>query len=286
MKRHIIQVNELYQVKQEVTNGNYFYVNFVNNDIYQALIVKSNDIRALEAYFAFGKPNTKIIGIALPRPDDIKPSLTITEIPEYENLKNVNIKDIYRQHYPQDKEGLFINDKANLLDLADAIVKDEDVYSVIVVRDSIVRERLFVELSNMLDVNYDVIYDAWIRIGADSKPKVLDNKTITEINEAYKCGDIFALDGISSALKENHFEEDSTEMKLLDFCYRMNYLLIETETEDYASGYNNEILEVYNKVKGDLFEKIMPKEIANSIFDGSYGTVNNNKEQDKEDYDI
>ena len=30
----------------------------------------------------------------------------------------------------------------------------------------------------------------------------------------------------------------------------------------------------------------MPKEIANSIFDGSYGTVNNNKEQDKEDYDI
>lgn len=53
MKRHIIQVNELYQVKQEVTNGNYFYVHFVANDIYQALIVKSNDIRAIEAYFAF-----------------------------------------------------------------------------------------------------------------------------------------------------------------------------------------------------------------------------------------
>lgn len=286
MKRHIIQVNELYQVKQEVTNGNYFYVNFVNNDIYQALIVKANDIRALEAYFAFEKPNTKIIGISMPRPDDIKPSLTITEIPEYDNLKNINIQDIYRQHYPQDKEGLFINDKTNLLDLADAIVKDIDVFSVISFRDSIVRERLFIELSHMLDVNYNVIYDTWLGIDADSKPKVLDNKTITEINEAYKCGDICALDRISSALKENHFEEDSTEMKLLDFCYRMNYLLIETETENYASGYNNEILEVYSKVKGDLFEKIMPREIANSIFDGSYETVNNNIEQDKEDYDI
>lgn len=171
MKRHIIQVNELYQVKQEVTNGNYFYVNFVNNDIYQALIVKANDIRALEAYFAFEKPNTKIIGISMPRPDDIKPSLTITEIPEYDNLKNINIQDIYRQHYPQDKEGLFINDKTNLLDLADAIVKDIDVFSVISFRDSIVRERLFVELSNMLDVNYDVIYDTWLGIEADSKLK-------------------------------------------------------------------------------------------------------------------
>lgn len=67
MKRHIIQVNELYQIKQEVTNGNYFYVNFVKNDIYQALIVKADDIRAIEAYFAFEKPNTKIIGIAKTR---------------------------------------------------------------------------------------------------------------------------------------------------------------------------------------------------------------------------
>lgn len=286
MKRHIIQVNELYQVKQEVTKGDYFYVNYVDNDIYQALIVKSNNIRALEAYFAFEKPNTKIIGIALPRPDDIKPSLTITEIPEYENLKNINIQDIYRQHYPQDKEGLFINDKANLLDLADAIVKDEDVYSVIIVRDSIVRERLFVELSNMLGVNYDVIYDTWLGIGAENKPKVLDNKTIAEINEAYNVGDICALDRILSALKENHFEENSTEMKLLDFCYRLNYLLAETETESYASDYNNEILEAYIKVKSDLFEIIMPKEIANAILEGSYKTVNNNIEQDKEDYDI
>lgn len=286
MKRHIIQVNELYEVKQEVTNGNYFYVNFVNNDNYQAVIVKANDIRAVEAYFAFEKPNTKIIGIALPRPDDIKPSLTITEIPEYENLKNANIQDIYRQHYPEDKQGLFINDKTNLLDIADAIIKDENLYSILSVTDSLARERVFIELSNMLCISYDVIYDTWIGIGADSKPKVLDNKTIAEINEAYNCGDICALDKILSALKENHFEEDSTEMKLLDFCYRLNYLLIETETEYYAGEYNSEILEAYISVKSDLFEMIMPKAIANSILDGSYGTVNNNIEQDKEDYDI
>lgn len=182
MKRHIIQVNELYQVKQEVTKGNYFYVHFIDNDIYQALIVKANDERAIKAYFAFEKPNTKIIGISMPRPDDIKPSLTITEIPEYDNLKNINIQDIYRQHYPQDKEGLFINNEANLLDLVDAIVKDIDVFSVILFRDSIVRERLFVELSNMLDVNYNVIYDTWLGIRAEQNK---DNNNIEQENEDF-----------------------------------------------------------------------------------------------------
>lgn len=222
----------------------------------------------------------------MPRPDDIKPSLTIIEIPEYENLKNIKIQDFYKQNYPIDVEGMFLNDETTFLDLADAIIKDDTLYSILSTNDSIVRENLFYELSNMLNVNYNVIYDTWIGIGAENKPKVLDNKTIAEINKAYKSGDTCALDRISSALKENYYEEDSIEMKLLDFCYRLNYLLIETETESYAGDYNCEILEAYSRAKGDLFEKIMPKEIANAILEGSYEQVNNEIEQEKEEFDI
>ena len=84
---------------------------------------------------------------------------------------------------------------------------------------------------------------------------------------------------------QNHFEEDSTEMKLLDFCYHLNYLLIETETNSYASDYNCEILGAYSRAKSDLFEKIMPKEIADAILEGNYEN-DNNIEHEKEEFDI
>ncbi len=99
--------------------------------------------------------------------------------------------------------------------------------------------------------------------------KCLTAKQVSKINKAYINGDAVALDEISLALQENHFEEDSTEMKLLDFCYHLNYLLIETETNSYASDYNCEILGAYSRAKSDLFEKIMPKEIADAILEGN-----------------
>lgn len=78
--------------------------------------------------------------------------------------------------------------------------------------------------------------------------KCLTAKQVSKINKAYINGDAVALDEISLALQENHFEEDSTEMKLLDFCYHLNYLLIETETNSYASDYNCEILDYGDEI--------------------------------------
>ena len=75
-------------------------------------------------------------------------------------------------------------------------------------------------------------------------------------------------------------------MKLLDFCYHLNYLLIETETNSYASDYNCEILGAYSRAKSDLFEKIMPKEIADAILEGNGFSVEMNIEHEKEEFDI
>lgn len=116
--------------------------------------------------------------------------------------------------------------------------------------------------------------------------KCLTAKQVSKINKAYINGDAVALDEISLALQENHFEEDSTEMKLLDFCYHLNYLLIETETNSYASDYNCEILGAYSRAKSDLFEKIMPKEIADAILEGNGFSVEMNIEHEKEEFDI
>ena len=116
--------------------------------------------------------------------------------------------------------------------------------------------------------------------------KCLTAKQVSKINKAYINGDAVALDEISLALQENHFEEDSTEMKLLDFCYHLNYLLIETETNSYASDYNCEILGAQSRAKSDLFEKIMPKEIADAILEGNGFSVEMNIEHEKEEFDI
>lgn len=95
----------------------------------------------------------------------------------------------------------------------------------------------------------------------------LSNKYIAEISEAYATGDIFALVKIDAALSENKKEKGSDLSLLLDLCYKLNKILVDTETKKYASDYNSLILEAYSKVKSDLFKKVMPSDIANEILD-------------------
>lgn len=95
----------------------------------------------------------------------------------------------------------------------------------------------------------------------------LSAKSIAEISEVYVLGDIFALVKIDAALSERKEEKDSDLSLLLDLCYKLNKILEDTETKKYASDYNGFIFEAYTKVKSDLFEKIMPPDIANEILD-------------------
>ena len=77
-----------------------------------------------------------------------------------------------------------------------------------------------------------------------------------KILEAFKeNGDGMGLDEIQYQL-EKVDNVDKEINKLLDFLYEFNYILIETESENYASKYNMKVQELYSEMKADLFERL------------------------------
>ena len=81
------------------------------------------------------------------------------------NRKELNkkIKDWYIKTYPTDKEGKEINDKITFKGFWAYLSQGYNVYDVLQVADSLVRERVFGKLSEIYAVDYDVIYNMWLR---------------------------------------------------------------------------------------------------------------------------
>ena len=74
----------------------------------------------------------------------------------------MELKKWYQDNFSDDDLGIYLNDGATFTDLYNAINKGMDIYQLIGVGDSLVRERLFNELAYCLKVEYNVIYDLWI----------------------------------------------------------------------------------------------------------------------------
>ena len=74
------------------------------------------------------------------------------------------IKNWYTHYYSTDELGQEINSMATFNDLHRALLDDRDIYEVIGVDDSLVRERLFSELAILLGVSYDDIYKMWLNL--------------------------------------------------------------------------------------------------------------------------
>lgn len=72
-----------------------------------------------------------------------------------------NIKEWYQVTYKDDELGDNINE-ISWSDLWAGLCKGTDVYDIIGVGDSIIRERLFEELANTLECDYDVVYYTWL----------------------------------------------------------------------------------------------------------------------------
>ena len=72
------------------------------------------------------------------------------------------IKNWYTHYYETDELGQEINSMATFNDLHRALLDGRDVYEVIGVRDSLVRERLFDELAILLGVSSNVVYNLWL----------------------------------------------------------------------------------------------------------------------------
>ena len=74
----------------------------------------------------------------------------------------MKIKQFYLNNYPTDELGVELNENANFTGLLNELFTDNDVYGYIGVGDSIIRERLFSELSEILNCSYDYVYNLWL----------------------------------------------------------------------------------------------------------------------------
>ena len=72
------------------------------------------------------------------------------------------LRKYYMDDFPNDDMGKGINPKATFRGLKKALEDQVDnIYDYIGVGDSIIRERLFSKLADIMNVNYDVVYEMW-----------------------------------------------------------------------------------------------------------------------------
>jgi hypothetical protein len=76
--------------------------------------------------------------------------------------KGEGIKKWYIRSYPTDDLGEELNDEATFTDLWNGIHNKENVYDIMGVGDSVIRERLFEYLSLIYDVEYSYVYNKWL----------------------------------------------------------------------------------------------------------------------------
>jgi hypothetical protein len=77
------------------------------------------------------------------------------------------LKNFYLSTYSSDELGKEINDNATFVGLLNELYSGKDIYNYIGVADSVIRERLFQELSEILNVDYEYIYQLWLTIKTD-----------------------------------------------------------------------------------------------------------------------
>ena len=74
----------------------------------------------------------------------------------------MNIRNYYVSKFPTDELGIEINSKATFAGLFETLDRYRDVYEYIGVADSLVRERCFEKLAEIMGVDYNEIYDQWL----------------------------------------------------------------------------------------------------------------------------
>jgi GNAT superfamily N-acetyltransferase len=96
--------------------------------------------RAYKGYEGGGEIDSKNIGVA----------------------KRTKVKKWYTKNYPQDDLGQEINGSIDFWTIYVFLKQGIDIYSALGVSDSLVRERVFEKLSEILNVDYETIYQIWL----------------------------------------------------------------------------------------------------------------------------
>lgn len=77
--------------------------------------------------------------------------------------KNTNIKEWYTKTFADDELGENLTEGKTFYDLFYALDRYHNIYEEFGIDDSLVRERLFEELSSIMGVDYDEIYEQWMK---------------------------------------------------------------------------------------------------------------------------
>lgn len=73
-----------------------------------------------------------------------------------------NIKEWYCKTYPTDELGREIDGSITFADVLLGIAQCAEVYDIIGVSDSIIRERIFAEIASRMGCDYNVIFNLWL----------------------------------------------------------------------------------------------------------------------------
>lgn len=75
---------------------------------------------------------------------------------------NESIKIWYQKNYPMDELGAELPEHVTFWNLFYHLDSRKCVYELILIHDSIVRERLFERFATLINADYDYIYEQWL----------------------------------------------------------------------------------------------------------------------------
>jgi len=82
---------------------------------------------------------------------------------EVQANQNTKVKSWYMMEYPTDTLGKEINSRITFDDVFRALDSYKDIYKLLGVDDSVVRERIFEKLAEIMGVSYDYVYQQWLK---------------------------------------------------------------------------------------------------------------------------
>lgn len=91
----------------------------------------------------------------------------------------------------------------------------------------------------------------------------LTEKEKETILNSYNYGDYDWLETILKIVETK--ENNETVMKLLNILFKMNFIIVETEQEEYASKYNVEAYSLYSEMKIDLTKMLGYEEMWEAL---------------------
>lgn len=77
-------------------------------------------------------------------------------------LRNINVNEDYVTDFPTDDLGKEINENLNFLQLFNGLLCGKDIYEMLDVSDSLIRERVLERLAYLMGIDYQIIYYLWL----------------------------------------------------------------------------------------------------------------------------